>query len=119
MRKCLLFAEDQVLIVNDEDAIEYMARRKNTRSGDLNNVIKCCREYKNPGSTERNIQQKQNFRAKQQLNSILWSTSITLKTKINTYKHIIEPITTYGAENWTITSRTKERLKAVEMDFLR
>lgn len=49
---------------------------------------------------EDRIRIKQGRRLIQQLNSILWSKSITLKTKINICKVIIEPIFTYGAENW-------------------
>lgn len=51
---------------------------------------------------------------------MLWSQHIQVKTKTNIYRRpIVKPITTYGVENWQLTSRIKRRLKAVEIDFLR
>lgn len=54
----------------------------------------------------------------QELKFILWFKDIQRK-RTNIYRAILEPITTFGAENWQVTSRTKESLKVVEMDFLK
>ena len=35
------------------------------------------------------------------------------------YKSIVEPIATYGAECWTVGSKYKSKLEALEMDHLR
>ncbi|CAH2010298.1 unnamed protein product [Acanthoscelides obtectus] len=39
--------------------------------------------------------------------------------KVQVYHSIVEPITTYGAECWQLTSKIENQLKAAEMDFLR
>lgn len=148
----LLFADDQVLVANDEEDITFMTRKlieeysqwglkiniKKTehlvvggKPEDIileNGVINSCKEYKylgsyvaQDGNSERDVQSRisQGRIAIQKLNSILWSKNITMKTKTNIYQAIVEPITTYGAECWQLTDRNKEKLKAVEMDFLR
>lgn len=53
------------------------------------------------------------------LNSLLWSKNIRLETKMTIYKTIVEPIMTYGSENWQLTSKDRRSIGATEMDFLR
>jgi len=148
----LLFADDQVVIANDEEDITYMTRKliDEYRGWGLNinlskteylvigespndlqvndEIIKSTKEFRylgtyisSEGSTRKDIENRivQGKTATQRLNSILWSSKITIKTKVQLYRTIVEPITTYGAESWQLTQKTKSQLKAVEMDFLR
>ena len=55
----------------------------------------------------------------QQYRPLLWSSKINRSTKIQLYRCIVEPITTYGAECWQLTSKAQRQLKTLEMDFLR
>lgn len=44
---------------------------------------------------------------------------INQKTKLKIYKTIFRPILTYASESWVLDTRTKSRLEAVEMKYLR
>lgn len=149
----LLFADDQVVVANDEDDLAYMMRKLieeyskwglniNTMktlylpigkdgvdlqiSSSL--VIKKCSQYtylgsiiNQEGSCEDDIRHRINLgkASIQVLNALLWSSKFRWQTKMKIYKTIIEPITTYGAESWSITERNRKKIEAVEMDFLR
>ena len=52
------------------------------------------------------------------LNGILWSTDLTKNTKL-CFKNNRKIIFIYGAENWTMTGKMKEKILAIEMDELR
>lgn len=148
----LLFADDQVILANDEDDIEYMYRkleeefttwglkinldkteylRVGGQAEDLQlaqGVIRSTQEFKYLGSiisaqgnSAKDIQHRvaQGRRCTQTLNSLLWSAKIKMKTKLMIYKAIVEPVLTYGAESWQITSKERNKIQAVEMDYLR
>lgn len=91
-------------------------------------TIKVCDEYKYLGVTisnegtskkEINIRKIKAQQAVNKLNSVLWSKQITKQTKLRIYGAIVESIMLYGAETWEITKRERQRLEAVEMDYLR
>lgn len=87
-----------------------------------------CEEYKYLGSviaSESNSKKEitsrigQARQATQTLNSILWSKYIKNETKIRIYHSIVQSILLYGSDTWELTKRDKQRINAVEMDFLR
>ena len=53
------------------------------------------------------------------LGSILRKRNIKQSIKIRLYKTVIRPAVIYGAETWTLTSKTKKRLMAWERKILR
>lgn len=148
----LLFADDQILIANDEYDVSFMVRKlleeyskwglkvnlnkteylcvgENGNDIELGNeTIKACEEYRylgsivsKEGTCEKDIKSKTvNGRiVLQKLNSLLWSSKMKINTKINIYKSIVLPITTYSSECWQVSDRNRQKLEAVEMDFLR
>lgn len=91
-------------------------------------IIKACTEYKylgvtitNEGVREKDILNKvaQGTRTIQLLNPILWSKKITKTTKKMLYKTIVQNISTYGSEIWTINKKCERRLKSLEMNYWR
>ena len=44
---------------------------------------------------------------------------LSRKAKLSIYRSIFVPILTYGHEGWVMTERTRSRIKAAEMSFLR
>ncbi|XP_076036002.1 uncharacterized protein LOC143021964 [Oratosquilla oratoria] len=53
------------------------------------------------------------------LHSIMRDPNIPQKVKVLIYGAILRPILTYGAETWTLTSKTKSKVQAAEMKALR
>ncbi|CAG9836480.1 unnamed protein product [Diabrotica balteata] len=53
------------------------------------------------------------------LNPVLWDKNISMKTKKKIYNTMTRSILTYGCENWTINKKTKNKIRATEMEFLR
>lgn len=53
------------------------------------------------------------------LQNILKSRSLSRKSKIRTYKAIIQPILLYGSEAWPVTKETENRLQTFENKILR
>jgi hypothetical protein len=51
------------------------------------------------------------------LNSILGSSNILGKIKTIIYKSIVESITLYGSETWSLNRRQQNKLLATEMDY--
>lgn len=47
----------------------------------------------------------QGKRVIRQLNSLLWGSAITKKTKISIYKTVVESLCTYEAEAWETSKR--------------
>lgn len=91
-------------------------------------VVQGCKEYKylgsvitSAGDSREDITNRIGHarRATQKLNSLLWSGSIRDATKVRMYKTIVQSILIYGSETWEMTNRDKQRISAVEMDFLR
>jgi len=92
------------------------------------NVVRGCKEYKylgvnidEGGSSASEISQRmvKGTQAISKLNSILWSENIKRNTKIRVFESIVKSIMLYGAETWELTQRNRQRLKAVEMDYMR
>jgi len=149
----LFFADDQVIIANSEDDIDYMLRKLREEYGkwgmnmnlkkteymcigskseedpelQLRNM-KECDEYKylgsiisKEGTSNRDIAYRvqQGQKSVRILNPLLWSDQLKMKTKMTMYQCIVEPIMTYGAECWQLSSSNKRKIETVEMDFLR
>ena len=53
------------------------------------------------------------------LNSVLWNRNILHGTKKGIFKALLQNVSLYGAETWTVTRKQAERLLAVEMDIWR
>ena len=49
------------------------------------------------------------------LDSILKSRDITLKTKVHLVKAMVFPVITYGCENWTIKKAEHRRIDVFEL----
>ncbi|XP_030760238.1 uncharacterized protein LOC115885465, partial [Sitophilus oryzae] len=138
----LQFADDQIIVANDKDDMQYMLRKLieeygeylciGTQEGNLNldngHEIIQCQEYEymaitfdNTGTDGREIE-KRIINAKKIigcLNGILWSKSIIKRIKFNIHETMIKSNLLYGAETWRITERYKKRIEAVEMDVIR
>jgi hypothetical protein len=91
-------------------------------------VIEVCNDYKylgvtisGEGSSKKELSNRIG-QAKQEinkLNSILWANNIKKQTRKRIYKTVVESLLLYGSEVWEITKRDKQRLEAVEMNFMR
>jgi hypothetical protein len=53
------------------------------------------------------------------LNSILWDSDVTPKTKTHNYHAIVKSTITYAAETWCLKAKTLAKLNPTEMDFWR
>lgn len=53
------------------------------------------------------------------LHPLLWNKNLTKKTKINIFKTIIEPVTTYGSEVWVMNKTLERKLLTSEMTYWR
>ena len=93
-----------------------------------NKIIKGCEEVKylgvvlsRKGNSEQEITERITNARKviSQLNTLLWSETLSLRTKRMMNNAILRSVLMYGAEAWELTKRNKDRLNAVEMDFLR
>ncbi|CAM1332352.1 Uncharacterised protein r2_g4147 [Pycnogonum litorale] len=51
--------------------------------------------------------------------SVLLSRELGVKAKLAVFKSVFVPILTYGHEPWVMTERTRSRIEAAEMAFLR
>ncbi|CAM1301752.1 Uncharacterised protein r2_g1153 [Pycnogonum litorale] len=51
--------------------------------------------------------------------SVLLRQELGVKAKLAVFKSVYVPILTYGHEPWVITKRTRSRIQAAEMGFLR
>ncbi|CAM1312533.1 Uncharacterised protein r2_g2296 [Pycnogonum litorale] len=51
--------------------------------------------------------------------SVLLSRELGVKAKLAVFKSVFVPILTYGHEPWVMTERTRSRIQAAEMAFLR
>lgn len=148
----LLFADDLVIMAEDEQDMNYMFRKlkqefdlwglqinvsktkymvTGEHGKDLcigNDKIQLCDDFKylgftvsKEGTSNKDINNKinQGKRVINMLNSILWNSQLSKKTKKNIYSTIIESIVTYGSEVWELTQKNRRRLLTIQMDFLR
>jgi hypothetical protein len=53
------------------------------------------------------------------LNCVLWSKTVLHKTKKLMYRALVQSISLYGAETWTLNTQQANKLLATEMDFWR
>jgi hypothetical protein len=113
------FAKVKYLVVGD---------RHNNNLVINGQVIEVCDNYKylgvtisDEGSSKKELSNRigQAKQAIKKLNSILWTNNIKKQTKERIYEAIVESILLYRSEVWEITKRDKQRLEAVEMDFMR
>lgn len=113
------FAKVKYLVVGD---------RHNNNLVINGQVIEVCDNYKylgvtisGEGSSKKELSNRigQAKQAIKKLNSILWTNNIKKQTKERIYEAIVESILLYRSEVWEITKRDKQRLEAVEMDFMR
>ena len=51
------------------------------------------------------------------LNSTLWDSNVTPKTKTHIYRAIVKSTITYAAETWCLKAKTVAKLKFTEMEF--
>ncbi|CAG9829549.1 unnamed protein product [Diabrotica balteata] len=112
------------LIVNTSKT-EFLKIGENTTDLRLENaVIKGCNQYKYLESiisaddrVKIDVQNRitQGKKCIRILNSLLWSNKIKMHTKLHVYRAIVEPITTYGAECWTMTKNARDKVDVVEM----
>ena len=51
--------------------------------------------------------------------SVVVKKELSRKAKLSIYRSIYVPILTYGHELWVVTERTRSRIQAAEMSFLR
>ena len=79
----------------------YFGGSKITADGDCSNEIKRCLLLGRKAMTN--------------LDSILKSRDITLKTKIRLVKAIIFPVVMYGCESWTVKKAEHQRIDAFEL----
>lgn len=108
---------------------EYMCvgeRTNNIQIGE--DTIKACRKYRylgsiitDTGKVEEDIQEKvtKGKRAIKALHGTIWNKNITKETKRNIFKAIIESITTYGGEMWPMTKKVRDKIRTVELDYMR
>lgn len=150
----LCFADDQVIIAQDEEDICYMLRKlteaykeagmeinyKKTEyletNSDLikdlevedNIVIKGVTKFKYLGFTiTRNADTEEEIKCRlgqtraciRKLHPIIWNKNINKKTKHKIFNTIVRSIMTYGAETWVTNKKTKEKIRAVEMEYWR
>lgn len=57
--------------------------------------------------------------ATKSLHGILWNENIRQETKLHIFHSIVESIVLYGAEMWPQTQTTRNRIRTVELDFMR
>ncbi|XP_044755011.1 uncharacterized protein LOC123313964 [Coccinella septempunctata] len=150
----LFFGDDQVIIANCEEDIDYMLRKLkeeyekwglniNMKKTEYLHIggeqeeedpslqlreIRSCKEYKylgsiisKEGTSDNDIAYRvqQGKKCVRILNSLLWSSQISLNTKMTIYRAIVEPIMTYGSECWQLSVKNKRSIDTVEVDFLR
>lgn len=91
-------------------------------------TIKACTEYKylgsiisDTGKIEKDIEDKviKGKRATKALHGTIWNRNLTKQTKKNIFNAIVEPITTYGGELWPMTNKIRDKIRTVELDFMR
>lgn len=91
-------------------------------------TIRHCQDYKYLGSiisANGSIEEDVNNRVRQgkaatrALHGVLWNNNIRKETKKNIFHSIIESITLYGGEVWPVTESLRNKIRTVELDFLR
>lgn len=91
-------------------------------------VIKGCHSFKYLGtiiSSTGNCQSDIEHRialgknATRTLHGLIWNKTITQEVKKNMFHSLIENIMLYGAEMWPITTKVRDRIRTVELDYMR
>ena len=111
----LSFADDQVLLAQDHDDMEYMARKLKEECEKWGLVINL-EKTKYAEIKHRISQTRKVINA---LNSVWWHKNITKNRKLYIYQTIIWSILLYGAEVWQIPTREINTILSTDMDMLR
>lgn len=53
------------------------------------------------------------------LHSLIWNNVLRQDTKRRIFHSVVENIILYGAEMWPLTKRRRDRIRSVELDFMR
>ncbi|XP_045480901.1 uncharacterized protein LOC123685289 [Harmonia axyridis] len=126
----LRFADDQIVIAQDNDDLEYMARIliEEYKKWGLEVNIEKTRymnigglEISDDGRLDQAIKKRNSLgrRAITRLNSIIWDQHISKSNKHRIYNTTIKSIVTYGSEVWQLKASAEKTLEATEMDFWR
>lgn len=71
------------------------------------------------GSPDIQLRIEQARRVLGSLNSIWWDKNISRNTKLRMGKTLVESVLCYNSEVWVVNAKYKQKLLAVEMDYLR
>lgn len=108
---------------------EYMCvgdQAQNLRIED--DEIKACNTFKylgtmvcSTGTCKQDIDSKiiMGKRATRALHGLLWNEILTLDTKKRLFHSIVENVVLYGAEMWPLTRAVRDRIRTVELDYMR
>lgn len=108
---------------------EYLCVGKEVSNIVINNeIIRKCDSFKylgthitSTGTCQKDIDSKIALgkQATKILHGLLWSKNISKVVKKMMFQGIVENIMLYGAEMWPITQKTRDRIRTVELDFMR
>ena len=75
----------------------------------------------NNGKIDRDIERKVEMgrRATRALHGVIWNKHINKNTKKRIFQSIIETITTYGSEMWPMTQKIRDKIRTVELAYMR
>lgn len=108
---------------------EYMCVGREAQNIRIEDVdIKTCTTFKylgsllsSTGTCERDINARiiMGKKATKALHGLLWNRNISQDTKKRLFHSVVENIVLYGAEMWPLTKNIRNKIRTVEMDFMR
>ena len=108
---------------------EYMCIGKEVSNLVVNNeIIKKCDSFKYLGShisslgtCQKDIDSKIALgrQATRVLHGLIWNKNISKEVKKMMFHSLVENIMLYGAEMWPVTQKTRDRIRTVELDYMR
>ena len=93
-----------------------------------NEIIKSCQTFRYLGSTvhqdgtcSRDIEIKiaRGKQATKALHGLIWNNNLTKENKNRIFQSIVQNIVLYGAEMWPMTTTIRNKIRTVELDYLR